>query len=276
MTATQGLREEEAAQAVVAARSPLLLRFFGRLFERDLKASFHAVRCSGSVPDHPGPIVIFANHPSWWDGELFAWLSTSMFASRRNFVPIEAAMLERYRFFRKLGAFGVSPGYKGAAAFLAVSDAVLSLPDGLLLVNAEGRFRDVRERPLQMAPGLAHLAKRMPSAHFVPLAIEYVLWDERRPNILLRFGEPLALETIRTRKAEALRQSLTTTMDALAADAVSRDPARFTTLLTGMTRINPIYDSWRRAKAMLRGQRFDPAHGANKNRPNGDVDRRAT
>lgn len=247
---------------MLAQRSPLTLRFFGKLFERDLAASFHAVRCSGVVPAGRGPLVLFANHPSWWDGEIFAWLSTTMFADRRCFVPIEAAMLERYRFFRKLGAFAVAPGYAGAAAFLAVGKAVLDLEDGLLLVNAEGRFRDVRERPLRVAAGLAHLARRVPSVRIIPLAIETVFWDERRPNLLLRFGEPVEADAIRTQDRAVLRDALTSTMDALAVDAVTRDAARFTTLLAGRTRINPVYDGWRRAKALLQGRRFDPAHGA--------------
>ncbi len=249
------------------ARSPLVLRFFGKLFERDLAASFHAVRCSGTVPGEAGPLVVFANHPSWWDGELFPWLFTTLFADRRGVVPIDAGMLERYRFFRKLGAFAVAPGYAGAATFLAVGEAVLGRDDGLLLMNAEGRFRDVRERPLQAAPGLTHLARRVPAARFVPLAIEYAFWDERRPNLLLRFGEPVAAEAIRAQGDAALRDALTATMDALAADAVTRDPACFITLLAGGTRINPFYDSWRRARAFLHGRRFDPAHGANPDTP---------
>ena len=244
----------------LAARSPLMLRLFGKLFERDLAGAFHAVRCSGEPPVGGGPLVIFANHPSWWDGELFVWLGATMFGRRRGFAPMEAAMLDRYRFFRRLGAFGVAPGYTGASAFLAMGRAVLGLEDGLLLVNAEGRFRDVRERPLQVAAGLAHLARWAPTARFAPLAIEYAFWDERRPNLLLRFGEALAAEAVRTAGPAALGTALTEAMNALAGDAAARDPARFTTLLAGKTRINPVYDSWRRARALAQGRRFDPAH----------------
>ena len=236
----------------------MLARFFGALFRRDLARSFHAVRCSGAAPTASGPLVIFTNHPSWWDGELFVWLGATMFSHRRGFAPIEAAMLERYRFFAKLGAFGVAPGYVGAAAYLAAGRAVLALDDGLLLVNAEGRFRDVRERPLAVVPGLAHLAKRIPAARFVPLAIEIVFWDERRPNLLLRFGE--ALPARDAARPGALEEALAGTMNALAGDAAARDPALFTTLLSGKTGINPFYDGWRRAHALVRGRGFDPSH----------------
>ncbi len=255
------------ARTALAERSPLMLRIFGHLFARDLAGAFHGVRCSGEPPTGAGPLVIFANHPSWWDGEVFVWLGATMFSGRRGFAPMEATMMERYRFFRRLGAFSVTPGYAGASAFLAMGRAVLDLEDGLLLINAEGRFRDVRDRPLQVADGLAHLAKWAPRARFVPMAIEYAFWDERRPNLLLRFGEALSAETVHASGAAALNTALAGAMDTLAADAAARDPARFTTLLAGKTKINPVYDSWRRARAFGRGRRFDPAHRASPGTP---------
>ena len=254
-------RSHAGSRATLPERSRLMLGFFGRLFARDLADAFHAVRCSGEPPVGPGPLVVFSNHPSWWDGELFVWLSFAMFRDRCVVTPMEAAMLDRYRFFRRLGGFGVAPGYAGASAFLAVGRAVLARDDGLLLLNAEGRFRDVRVRPIQVAAGLAHLARWTPTARFAPLAIEYAYWDERRPNLLLRFGEAVPAEAVRTRGPTALSTALTATMDALALDALARDPARFATLIAGKTQINPLYDSWRRGRALLRGRRFDPAHG---------------
>ncbi|HJS87544.1 MAG TPA: lysophospholipid acyltransferase family protein [Acetobacteraceae bacterium] len=59
----------------------------------------------------------------------------------------------------------------------------------------------------------------------------------------------------------AFEQALTACMDALAAAAMSRDPARFTTLLQGETGVGGIYDLWRRAAAWGSGRRFDPSHG---------------
>ena len=253
-------RRDTLASAIIAARSPLMLRFFGTLFARDLAGSFHAVRRSGPPPAVQGPLVVFANHPSWWDAEVFVWLLKTCFADRRGFGPFESAMLDHYGFFRRLGAFAVAPGYAGAAAFLTIGEAVLALDDGLLLINAEGRFRDIRDRPLAVAPGLAHLAKRAPAARFVPLAIELTFWDERRPNLLLRFGDAILSQDIRQTGGAALADALSATMDALAAEAASRDPTRFTTLLAGKTKINPFYDGWRYAKALVQGRRFDPAH----------------
>ena len=40
--------------------------------------------------------------------------------------------------------------------------------------------------------------------------------------------------------------------------AVSRDPAKFTAVVSGRTGVGGVYDLWRRVKAWVRGERFDP------------------
>ena len=255
----------ERAVRAVARRSPTMLRLFGALFARDMTRSFHAVRLQGGWPSVDGPLVIFANHPSWWDAELFVWLMATTFAHRRCFAPMEAAMIHRYRFFERIGAFPVETGsFAGASTFLATADEVLGRADGMLFVNAEGAFRDARERPVRPMKGLAHIARRTPAVTFVPLAIEVSFWNERRPNLLLRCGEPIGVRALSDLSAaqasECLGDALAATMDALAVASRARDGSRFETLLTGRTGINPFYDLWRRARAVVAGHGFDPAH----------------
>ena len=62
---------------------------------------------SPTVPDEL-PLVIYANHPSWWDAALVPVLLTRLFPSRRSFAPIDAVALRRYGFMRRLGLFGIA------------------------------------------------------------------------------------------------------------------------------------------------------------------------
>ena len=263
---TRAARAGAEAERTVSRYSPLLARFFTFIFAYDLRRSFQAVRLHGALPVLDGrPVICVVNHPSWWDAALFIWLPGALFG-RRCFAPMEAAMVARYPFFARIGAFGVQPGSAaGAATFLAAGERVLAEPDALLLVNAQGRFTDARVRPVTISPGLAHLARRVPDAVVLPLAFEYTFWDERRPNALLRFGEPVPAAMLAgLPPAEASRYlaaALERTMDTLAEAAIARDPAAFRTVLAGRVGINPFYDAWRRLRALMRGQRFSPAHG---------------
>jgi 1-acyl-sn-glycerol-3-phosphate acyltransferase len=248
--------------------SPAMHRFFLWVFRRFLARHLRALRLAHwgqpQVPEGR-PLVVYANHPSWWDGIAFTLLSASLFPDRRMFVPMDAAALARYPFFRRLGVFGVEQHHpRGAAAFLRTSQALLRTPAHMLWINAPGRFQDVRDRPVAIAPGLLRLPELAPDACFLPLALEVTFWNERKPELLAAFGPPLEATTLsarpRTQRREIFSTTLTIMMDLLAADAMTRDPSRFRVIVQGREGMGGIYQLWQHLQALLRGERFDPRH----------------
>ncbi len=171
--------------------------------------------------------------------------------------------------FRKLGFFGVEQGTRrGAIQFLRTAENILHDPNSLLVITPQGRFADVRERPVRFAAGLGHLATRVERAFFLPMATEFIFWEERLPEILVRFGEP-----VEVRKADAatfdanewtklFEQKMQATQDALAAEAQRRNPEDFHVVLRGGAGQGGIYDQWRSMKAKMRGEKFRKEHGA--------------
>ena len=115
---------------------------------------------------------------------------------------------------------------------------------------------------MRRRPGIAHLARRHPGAVLVPLAIEYPFWNERKPEALVRFGAPIEAGGDRGIAAwtELLEAELGRTMDALAADSLTRNPALFESLVRGRGGVGGIYDVWRRARGLLGGQRVRLSH----------------
>ncbi len=246
--------------------SPLGYRLFVRYLRRYFARHFTAVRTS-CPPSPPvgARLIVYSNHPSWWDPIHFALLASHLFPERRVYGPMDAEALEKYRFFKKLGVFGVDRSPRGAAAFLRTSLAVLDQPRASLWLTAEGRFADPRERPIRILPGLAHLARRLDDAWLVPLALEYPFWNERQPEALSRFGTPVDLAAEPDRSiaewTERLEEGLAETVGALAVDARGREGGRFVTLQTGRVGVGGVYDLWRRLKALARGRSFTAAHG---------------
>lgn len=252
----------------VAARSASLVAFFNFIFARAAGRAFHAIRLArGCRPDLPasGSAVIYANHASWWDPVTFAVLSARLFEDRHAYGPIDAAALAQYRFMSRIGLFAVrQEGRARATDFLRGGLRILAEPNAVLIVTPEGRFVDVRSRPVRIQRGLAHLLLRRPETVAVPLAIEYPFWSEKCPEVLCRFGRAEAAHALGGSADEmhgALEARLTAVMDALAEDAMARDSARFETLLTGVAGVGGVYDVWRRAAAWARGRAFRPDHG---------------
>jgi 1-acyl-sn-glycerol-3-phosphate acyltransferase len=253
----------------VRLRSARLFRFFAGIMARAMGRSFHAVRVAAPGPPAlppDRPAIVYLNHPSWWDPAFIILLAHRCFGARPSFGPIDGAQLGRYRFMARIGVFGVAPGPRGAAAFLRAAQSIFRLPGAMMWITPEGRFTDVRERPVRLRPGLAHLVRRVPDAMILPLAVEYPFWDERTPEALARFGTAVPAAELAGLPPAAITERLSAmlaqAMDALAADAASRDPARFVTLVAGRVGVGGIYDLWRRLTAALRGERFHAGHGA--------------
>ena len=260
-----------------------LLHGFGHYTRWYLHRHFHSLRVSASgwLPDNENgiPKVIYLNHASWWDPLVCLHLSRSLFARHHAFAPIDARAVEKYAFFERLGFFGVAIDTpRGAARFFRVASQILSQPWNLLWVTPQGRFADVRERPLAFKHGLGHLASRLGrngTLHgnlprrfqFVPLALEYTFWHERHPEILLRFGDPLEIHAATAHQHEPeqwtaiLESRLDSAMRGLADEARLRRADAFLPLLRGQTGVGGVYDLWRRARSWWRRQPFDPKHG---------------
>jgi 1-acyl-sn-glycerol-3-phosphate acyltransferase len=241
---------------------------FTRYSKGYLRRNFHAVRLARATrPVDPGtgPLVVVLNHPSWWD-PLVALVLAELFPQRAHFGPIDAAALGKYRFFEWLGFYGVEQGTRrGALAFLRTSLAVLARPGSALWITAQGRFTDPRDRPVKLREGVGHLVRRLEGGTVLPLALEYPFWEERYPEALARFGEPIPIGhgggCSVVEWMSRIEAGLTRAQDALAADARQRRAEAFETLVGGKAGVGGVYDLWRRLKALLTGRRFRAEHG---------------
>jgi 1-acyl-sn-glycerol-3-phosphate acyltransferase len=249
--------------------SPLLFRAFAGYLPGYFARRFNAVRiASGGLPQHHGgrPVIIYSNHPSWWDPALYVLLCARLFPAHRGFGPMDADALRKYPILERIGVFGIeSETFAGAMRFLTICEQLLADSRHIVWITAQGEFADARKRPVILRPGLAHLARRVPHAIVYPLALEYPFWNESRPEALCCFGDPIDLRVAGDRTPAQwtayFHRALTQTMDRLAADSMQRDPGRFHLLTRGGNGVGGLYDLGRRLRAVLRRRRFDPSHG---------------
>ena len=244
-----------------------LIKGFRGYVKRYVRKNFHAVRVSNTgspLPTDDAPLLMVLNHPGWWDPMIGAVL-VDLFPRHTHYAVIDAAMLKKYRSFAKLGFFGVDgTGMRGAAEFLRIGHAILAAPSTCTWVTAQGEFADVRKRPLDLQPGVGHLAARAGHGWVIPVALEYAFWNESRPEALARFGPPIPLGGGKTAKdwLRDIELSLTASLEVLNRETQSRDPALFTEILSGSVGVGGVYDAFRRSAALVTGQKFDAGHGA--------------
>ena len=177
---------------------------FHRFLRPFLKRHFHAVaiesKCRGSLDfESDEPLLIYGNHPSWWDPLIAHFLNRCLFPTRQFYAPIDAQALEQYSVFGKLGFYGVQMSTtSGAAAFLKQTTAILNGGQTAIWITPEGRFSDARDHTADLMPGLSHMCTKLTRGKVVPLALEYLFWDERLPVCLAKFGQPMRIADFET------------------------------------------------------------------------------
>lgn len=252
-------------------RSPLVWRFMAGTLDRFVRRHLNAVRLARwGLParvEAGTPLVVYCNHPAWWDAAILIVIGDRLFSDRACYAPFDEAMLKRYGIFRRIGAFPVDlESRRGAAQFLTASRAVLSGPGRALWVTAQGRFADTRARPLGLKGGIARVPEIAPDALVLPLALEYAFWEERGAEACCAFGAPIPagdlLALPRPDRLARMEAALTDTLDRLSADVIARDPERFETLVSGRRGVGGVYDGWRRITALVTGRRFESGHRA--------------
>ncbi len=235
-----------------------------------VRRHFHAIRIlKNALPpsDLSSPVVIYLNHASWWDPLVCLHLARQYFAERRSFAPIDEASLQRYGFFKQLGFYGIEQkSARGAMTFLRTTCRLLGSARNMVWLTPQGRFIDVRQRPLRLQHGIGSLAKRMKNVAFVPLAIEYTFWTEPRPEILLCFGRSAVPENAPLRRSrdwtEFFSNALGNTQDELASKSSLRDPADWIVLDRGKSGISAFYDAWWWIRSRIHGVGFAREHNA--------------
>ena len=169
-----------------------------RWVARTLRRRFHGVYVAGG--DHlrtlegTRAVIGCVNHTNWWDGFVLYVLSHRRLP-HEIYLAMEECNLRRYRFFTRIGVFGVdlSPGAANIAALrYAVKLLRSGTPDraALIWMFVQGELVSDR-RPVEARPGAAFLAKHG-GASLLPVALRYAWLSESRPSVFIRVGQPLA------------------------------------------------------------------------------------
>jgi len=255
---------------------------FARVFawwaRRMFRADFFAVRLArenagllGELAGHPGPVIGVSNHCAWWDPLVFVLLHRRFMAERVSVGPVEVEQWRRFGFMKKLGLFGIDPHDPRSAPAMVgyVLERLRERPRTNFWITPQAQFVDAREK-IVVRPGVSMVAAAACAAGMdvraVSIAIEYVFWVERRPEVLLRLAPvegPVGSGEARESTPawhRAFTRAMRENQSALAGLSIARDPAAFEVLVGGAEgRVNPLYDLWQRVRGRgggIRARRF--------------------
>lgn len=237
---------------ITAQHSPLFDRLFRIFNRRLLKKHFAAVRVAGlealGTLDHTLPVICFGNHSCWWDGLIEYYIARELL-DVQPFLMMEERQLQRYRFFRKIGAFSVRrDSAREAYASLRYAASIFDHPRRWLWIYPQGVMQPNDVRPLHFERGTAVLASLLQQgAQMLPFAHRYEFLSEQRPEAFTLFGEPFAAAPpIATRQlTRRMEEAVTALLDTLRRHVAAERTDLFTVVLRGSLSTNVRFDRFR-------------------------------
>lgn len=240
---------------IPARESPAFARWFEGWCRRNMiRKKFSAMRIERagadllrSVADHKGPLILASNHVGWWDPLMMLTTQRLFFPERSLRAPMDAAQLERFGLFRRLGVFGIDPDDAASLARMGeeMERYFRESARPTFWITPQGRFADVRAA-IVVRPGVSKLAAGTPGARVLALSMEYCFWTDPKPEILIAAREVRAADPSRTTAWQrAIAEAMTAGAAHLAELAIAREPDRFETLVSKQgAQGGALYNAW--------------------------------
>jgi 1-acyl-sn-glycerol-3-phosphate acyltransferase len=169
-----------------AARAGLGSAVVRRYVRAKVRGFFRGVWLAGEAPASGAPLLVYANHPGFWDGLVLHEVATAW--GRVPYGLVDERNLERFPFLARLGAFSIRPGdARSTAESFAHARALLAQPDAALIVFPQGRLTPPGPGPLTLERGAEVLARRC-GVTCAPVALRYAFFDAERPDALVAVG----------------------------------------------------------------------------------------
>lgn len=176
-----------------ASKSKLFEKLFSFYNTNLLKRRFHSFQIKGLANllerDTSLPLIIYANHSSWWDG--LAAFQISQKAKLDIFVMMEEKQLKSLFLFRKLGAFSVDrENNRSAVKSLKYAIKLLSGSNSTLWIFPQGKILPNDIRPFHFYRGIQKIIQELDRCLAVSITFRYEFLNEYKPQLFANIGIP--------------------------------------------------------------------------------------
>lgn len=174
--------------------SPLLNAGFSTVFRPWMNQRFSRVHVTAPRAQihRDIPLMLVANHVSWWDGFLLIELQRVLRPGAPFFTIMLESELRQHPFLRRIGAIGIDPQSPATvlAAIRELSRRVEERPDSAIFFFPQGRIWPSYRRPLGFRRGIEVFCEAIDSV-VLPVAIHVEPLNRIAPHAFVTAGEPL-------------------------------------------------------------------------------------
>ncbi len=164
--------------------TPWATAFWKRYFRYIIHADFSAFNYNAAFTVPKGPILLLANHTSWWDGFFYYHLNQKLFKRRFHVLMLEE-QLQQNNFLRTAGAFSIDKtDAKDMLKSLQFAGELLQKPENLVLFFPQGRLESAQVAEPSFFSGVKRILAAAPEQYTVVLAATFIdYFEKRKPEV---------------------------------------------------------------------------------------------
>ena len=166
-----------------------LYPFFKWYAVRIVMRNFRVVKVTGNYVEQGLPVLLVANHISWWDGLWAMYLNVKFFRKRFHFMMLEE-QLRKYWLFNYFGGYSVSQGSRSVIESLDYTAGLLEDPENLALIFPQGEIKTMHLQSFHFEKGLERILKHKEGrVQVILLASLTDYFSHPKPSIYLYIKE---------------------------------------------------------------------------------------
>jgi chlorobactene lauroyltransferase len=135
------------------------------------------------------PSVFYANHSNWWDGLAAFYLSKKLW-NIDAYVMMDIEQMQKYRFFKRIGAFSVNRNNpKEAVESVEYAVSLLGNTNRFLWIFPQGIMQPNDFRPIKFYNGISKISGKLGEVNLIPVTLRYEFLMEQRPELFISIGK---------------------------------------------------------------------------------------
>lgn len=150
-----------------------------------IKINFRDVFIEGDYISNHKPLLVLANHISWWDGFFIMFLNLKLLKLKFHFMMLEE-QLKKHWYFQYSGGFSIKKKSHSILETIDYAAKLLSSNENMVLLFPQGKINSIYKTYIKFERGIEYILKKSPDnvdILFVVNLIDY--FSHARPSLYM-------------------------------------------------------------------------------------------
>lgn len=157
--------------------------FFRKYAVWIIRRQFRSVTVRGEFPDLKLPVLLIANHISWWDGFWAMYLNVKVLNRKFHFMML-GEQLRKYWFFRYTGGYSVHKNRKSVIESLEYTSGLLNDAGNMVLLFPQGKIESMHKQLFRFEKGLEWILRGKEDKVEIVMMVNLVdYFSDSRPSV---------------------------------------------------------------------------------------------